>query len=587
MKNFFPGWSCHHPWPWLSREEGAAVLLVILLLASGISLAFMHALSASRILTATEQRTAAALNLAREALLGYAVTYPDQINPDYGPGYLPCPDRNNDGITDAGSCSLAGRTSIGRFPYKTLELEQLRDGYGETLWYVVADNFRNNPKLEPLNSDVAGNLGVDSINDIAALVIAPGAPTENQNRILGLNTVENYLEGENADFDEWFTAGNSGGTNDRLAFITRRELMQAVEKRVLGEVVRRLHQYQDNYHAFPWLSPYQNPMLSVFQARLDKSVTPARGWQGHIAFHPFAWSTKPSRTSGVNPFTTIIRWSWGNIVNANITASGTVNAGCLAHLDCDDGIFPQVPTLTSAVPVSCIWTDRAAVDCAPLTVMHTTSYLLPAAAGCAEGTLVRTYVLNFPPYTGTFTVHEPTATTYRSRGVMLTGTLPERGEAVRITDLYSGPLSGACEQGTAVVGTGVMSFGAGTTGTLKADGLHYDLDIKAGEMPEWFFKNDWHAHIYIAYAGSETLPGAAVSVCDIATTCLVLDGAGAPERRGRALALIAGPVLEGRTRPGAGLESYFESANAVFDENFVKGPITSSFNDQVRVIATP
>src|SRR3989304_4528367 len=79
------------------RQAGAVLLAILLLMAGVAACLFVRKLSAGLILAAREYRTAAALNQAREALIGYAVSYPDKINPDYGPGYLPCPDRNNDG----------------------------------------------------------------------------------------------------------------------------------------------------------------------------------------------------------------------------------------------------------------------------------------------------------------------------------------------------------------------------------------------------------------------------------------------------------------------------------------------------------
>jgi hypothetical protein len=418
------------------QRQAGAVLLIILLMVTGIAAClFVRKLSASLILAAREYRTTVALNEAREALIGYAVSYPDKINPDYGPGYLPCPDRNNDGATDAGGCSLSGHTSIGRFPYKTLELEHLRDGQGEGLWYVVADNFRNNPKLEPLNSDTAGNLTVDGMNDIAAIVLAPEPPLLSQVRNTGSDNIANYLEGENADFDAAFTTHGAEAINDQLVFITRQELMQAVERRVLGEVSRRFRQYQTVYHAFPWLSPYDNPAVSVFHAQLDAEATPRKGWQGHIAFHPFNWATRSSRVSGANPFSTDVIWNWGNISNAIVNSSGTVDASCVVNLNCTTGPFQHITGLASFTPVQCIWTDKETVECATASVTRATSYTHLLADGCASGTLVRTYTINFPPYRGAVTVRDPTAAAYRTREIILNGALPSRTDAVQITDV--------------------------------------------------------------------------------------------------------------------------------------------------------
>ena len=76
---------------------------------------------------------------------------------------------------------------------------------GQGLWYALSDNFRNSPKLEPLNSETEGQLSVDGNNDIVAVIIAPGAPIGNQSRDPAdtniLTEISNYLETENNDLD--------------------------------------------------------------------------------------------------------------------------------------------------------------------------------------------------------------------------------------------------------------------------------------------------------------------------------------------------------------------------------------------------
>lgn len=571
----------------LQRQKGVVLLSLLLVLISIAACLHFNKLHINLLLAVQEYRTEAILNQAREALIGYAASYPDKINPDYGPGYLPCPDRDNNGATDPGACSLSGHTSIGRFPYKTLEQERLRDGQGETLWYVVADNFRNNPKREPLNSDTRGNLTVDGIDDIVAIIAAPGKPLPSQNRSTEPNTVANYLEGENADFDTAFLTHGGDISNDRLVFITRQELMQVVERRVLREISWRLGKYQSVYNAFPWLSPFLNPALSEFHSQLDTNVIPKKGWQGHIAFHPFYWATNPSRMSGSNPFPTDIHWSWSNIQNAIVNSSGTVDITCIVNLDCVTGPMQGITSLESATQVPCTWTERNTVDCATTIIIRSASYTHPSATGCTAGTLERTYTINFPPYTGMITVHGPTAQTYRTRDVILNGAIPPMNDAIQITDVYRGPLSASCTNGSIVTGTGSMSFTAGTIGMLSSNNIHYDLDVKYGELPEWIFKNDWHTLIYLAYAEAEAMPGSSSDICVATENCLVLEGAGYPYNRNRALALIAGSTLSDMLRPSAQITAYFESANSIIDERFEQSKPTAIFNDQVTVISVP
>lgn len=291
-----------HPVRKYKSQQGAALLIFMLILISASSYALVTKLNAATKTHTRQQTTSKALAEAKQALISYAVTYPDKVNPDYGPGYLPCPDINNNGSA-GGSCSAGGDTTIGRFPWVTLKMNDLTDSSGQRLWYALTDNYKYNPKLEPLNSETPGQLNVDvdadgdidanDIDDIVAVLIAPGAPINNQNRDPGETDIAveiaNYLEADNADFDTDFVISNSDAINDRLIFITRQELMEQVEKRVLGEVSQFLLEYKhdpdhddvngvdpdcpvatpdcDDVGAYPWLSPFADPKAVARQLR--------------------------------------------------------------------------------------------------------------------------------------------------------------------------------------------------------------------------------------------------------------------------------------------------------------------------------
>ncbi len=250
------------------------LLAFLLILIAGASFMLVSRLNENTQTYTRDAQTQNALKQAKEILIGYAVTYPDTHTGE-GPGYLPCPDLTNNGLSGTnglGSCSIAGGTSLRRFPHVTLEMNNITDASGETLWYVVSDNFRNNPKLVPLNSETPGTLGLDrngdgvaDEDDLVAVIIAPGASFTGQSRDLDKNALANYLEGENADGDRVFSTTGTGDFNDQLVTITRKELMQAVEKRVLGEAANILTNYRNNINntdgLYPWLSPYADPKV--------------------------------------------------------------------------------------------------------------------------------------------------------------------------------------------------------------------------------------------------------------------------------------------------------------------------------------
>jgi hypothetical protein len=126
------------------NQEGLALVAACLLLA----LALVTALTGAFARSATGPRRAAVTDLAlaqaREGLIAFATARP--IDAVTGPGYLPCPDTDDDGWAEPTCGSLAGDTGqwqrLGRLPWKTLGLPDLRDAWGERLWYAVSTRHK-------------------------------------------------------------------------------------------------------------------------------------------------------------------------------------------------------------------------------------------------------------------------------------------------------------------------------------------------------------------------------------------------------------------------------------------------------------
>jgi len=607
------------------KQTGAVLLALMLVLIVGSSYFLVTKLNTNLSLTRQSEETGLALNAAKNALIGYAISYPDKVNADFGPGYLLCPDKDNDGDAE-GSCVLGGtNNTIGRFPYETLELEDLRDSSGQRFWYALSQNFRNNPgKLVPLNSEspASADLSVNGVGDIVAVIIAPGAPVNGQNRDPSVTNItseiSHYLEGDNNNLDTAFVTTLGGAIrkdgeydtsgnyifNDRLVVITRQELMQAVEKRVLGEVKQTLSKYQTDYNAFAWLSSFSDPSTSSFRAG-------ASTWQGHLPYH---WSSDPDSieqggtVAGRNPFSTSVGVNWNNMSNANTSNSGTVTADCLNNTNCNDGIFSVITEVSPVGDIDCVWTDKESADCDSFSVStEAVAYVLDAPCPTG-GILTRTYTITFPSFTGTAAIDDPTAGSTRLRDVLLTAAspnyIPAQVNAIQISDKYSGevfnpgppgggppgggppgggppgggppgggppgggPPGGGPPGGpncVAVVGQeiglGTSTFDVDTEGTISINDIQYDLDIDDNELPEWFVTNEWHHLVYIAYPSSEPLPGGAVA-CVTATDCIELNGSGSPDDNKRALAIIAGEALSGQDRTTAPtIDDWFENEN--------------------------
>lgn len=124
-----------------TREAGMSLVLAALAFFVAGALLLLHAgASPAR----RDEVTARALGQAREALLAYAADRP--VGSVVGPGFLPCPDLDDDGWAEPVCGSLAGdrgqEERLGRLPWKTLGLADLRDGHGERLWYAVSTRYK-------------------------------------------------------------------------------------------------------------------------------------------------------------------------------------------------------------------------------------------------------------------------------------------------------------------------------------------------------------------------------------------------------------------------------------------------------------
>jgi len=167
----------------------AALLVITVLAASGLLAGGeLRARAAAR----AHARSIDALATARAALIGYAISYAETHRGE-GYGFLPCPDGGNSGSTPIGACGARGTAAIGRLPWRTLGLPELRDGWGECLWYAVAGSAKHNPKPLALNWDSPGQFrpldpegdpqAVGAGDGLAiAVVFAPGPVRSGQTR---------------------------------------------------------------------------------------------------------------------------------------------------------------------------------------------------------------------------------------------------------------------------------------------------------------------------------------------------------------------------------------------------------------------
>jgi type II secretory pathway pseudopilin PulG len=293
-----------------------------------------------------QQQTTEALAKAKEALIGYAAKDPNK------PGVLPCPDSNNDGSADS-PCGAIGVTAIGRLPWRTLRLSDLRDGSGECLWYAVSANFKDSGTSAPaiVNSDSPGTL---VINDAPGDLVLGQDRTPSSTTVCGGNTTAaNYLEGGNqngAATNIFVTAQATNTFNDKLLPITSNELFSVVEMRVLHEMRNALVIYRSNNPYFPFANLYTDPTYScnpgASQGRLPLNIgstCPGLGnWGPELPawFFPNYWQNVTyyavSQTGNLsvdgNPSVTAVVFTAGSA----IAALGQ-NRPCASVSDCLEG----------------------------------------------------------------------------------------------------------------------------------------------------------------------------------------------------------------------------------------------------------
>ena len=252
-----------------NRQAGFAVAFILVGLATAALTALLTFASPAGSSLYFERQTDEALAQARLALIGRAAA------DDNRPGSLPCPDTDNDGIAELLSGN-ACPSYIGRLPWRTLGLPELRDGSGELLWYSLSPSLRDDNSAQPINSNTAGDInmvGSISATDVAAVVIAPGIALSSQDRAANPNGAPHYLEGENADGNNTYqTASVTPTFNDRVAVISRTQLFDVVEWRVANEIRVTLRTYYDNNGFYPYANDPSGVDFTCTEGRLTGRV---------------------------------------------------------------------------------------------------------------------------------------------------------------------------------------------------------------------------------------------------------------------------------------------------------------------------
>ncbi len=558
----------------------AVLLLVIVVLGSLYALLSGVNTATADLQQKRDDATTAALRQAKEALIAYAATRPTR------PGALPCPDLDDNGI--AGGAGFYGNNSeaipggihggftcpdpqrqIGRLPWVTLGLPDLRDASGERLWYVISPNLRNDGS-QVVNSNTLGLLtvtGLTPATGVVAIIFAPGQGLAGQNRSgAGVNDVVQYLEGGNAGLGFNFVAAQRceqaapacplGPFNDKFLIVTHQELFDAVEnvvaRRFETEIAPRIQEYVADWGIHPFAAPFDDQTAAP---PVGPPTTPDRPQNMY-------WG-RNGQINGLLPVAYDVRWTKGlstGWVGWDSTAFSAAKTG-------GSGDF-----VTPLTPATCAW--QLINDLDPDDELDDRRWVCSftydggAMNVSIVGTLsnvARSLALKFRSATDFAATVNGAAAALPSP---LT-TLQATGHATVQFDLaLPDPATLAPPPGGPVPVT--MTFAA----------PRFSPAVDPAGSVAWFPNNQWYRLAYYSVADGCRLGGP--GGCTAAVT---VQDPGGP-LAARSVLVLAGRNLAGGARPWA-IASYFEAENASSPMFTEPDPLPPSFSTFARALRSP
>lgn len=502
-----------------------ALLVMLVILVMGTIAILVGSLNVAALRNVRQETSNAVLAQAKEALIGYGVKDGNR------PGELPCPDYNNDGaITLADYSGSNCRVLLGRLPWKSLGLPDLRDDSGERLWYAVSDPFHANGSVA-LNSDTTGTISVNgnlAVNNAIAIIFAPGQALPGQDRsAANINNASAFLESVISSpvsfrlLDRDDQAGGNFTYNDQMILVTHDVLFSAVEKvvarRVRNELLKASRPF---WRAYPYAAPFNNPSSEN------------------------SFVSVPGALYGLFPRHAV----WAGLPSVSITG-GSATWSCEQRTGAN---------FLSNARIRCTFSGISGPS-APSVVM--TGMLTPSLG------LWRPYNLG-----------SSNEVMIRIRGASCA--LPDAAypSAVDCAAAAVPGVNAAINYSTNADGSVAVSFSGNLISAITRIELR---DVAADSAYDWFVQNEWHKVMYYALSPGYNAGGS--SVCSGAPpACLKLDNS---ENMG-ALIATTGSALAGKTHPSALLGDYLEGVNAtpsgfIYENN----PRSGTFNDQVISVA--
>jgi len=584
-----------------------AMLAILILGASWLLVSRLDALSGD--LTAVRRNhNAAVLAEAKRALIGYLAMRAADTSEDE-PGALPCPEPAGSagGASEGSAAGTLALPAVGRLPWKTLGIDQLRDASGEPLWYALADGWgKCGAASTVINSNCAsssadlcwtGQLTVGGqANAAVALIMAPGAAQSGQARSAPAAGIApaNYLECYSTAAAPGAFSMPACSSNDLVIKVTAEDLLPAIEAAVADRFQRQIApQLRAVYSASPWVSgqvlpfavPFGNPSSDA--GNLD----PAKKLQGLFAtpqgLLPLNYAYTGPCTCGTPPCTcTLTACTTGTdarcdpsfVAWSGATVTKTGGPANLETFNCTIGGTPT--TLTCTLDLSVGLVDALLGN----TSMTFNLDAVAANAGMALRKVNTPASGRAPALTGIDTTYKNSPIGYD----IPQATMAASGAATIRIDAQV-PAGG---------GSILAVLGALTCNVLGIDLCHrhtvtvpmallsdHPLVDPSDTTYSWFPRNKWQEVSYYA-AAPGLLPGGGGS-CTTSGTCLRVsyhpdDG------KQRGLIVLSGRSLSGAVRPNGTLADWLEGVNADGASPFAVRDaaltINRSFNDRFAVI---
>ena len=462
--------------------------------------------------------------------------------------------------------------------------------------------------------------------EIAAVVIAPGAPLAGQARTGLAPDPAAYLDSvtvngvtyDNADSDgcrdavagatahahcpgrtgEEFilypdsreTAIETDSFNDRIAWVTAEELLRAAEARALGAMAVVLERYRSRHGAYPWLAPYAaNPGADPTATVLYHAIADGAGGtrRGMLPIHAVPGQLYDTGYT--------LRWtidSGAVIATTDPSSIGSTPAPSDAELYALASAVPQ----TTTRPAACAWNGDDGVHCAG------ESYrFAPGVAFTRSGSVLREREVRVEHHEAMWVYRngtgasgaDPAAAMPRTRTVTVTTTLPPSFVASVRGRNYQVACADADCSTTVTTGMSVertLNVDTATLATFTFSDLEHDLSVARDGIPRWFVDNAWYRYVQAVVSGEETGAGGPSPGQCIASGsgCLALEASGSARTDVPALLIGSGPALPGQARDGCGgdcLSEYFEPpGNEAAGDSATRAVLAADFNDQVRVV---